>query len=108
MAVALPPAPPAPPSPMAAAGTAPAAPRTPDRGGKEARGKIVAGLGLEMLRIAIPLLGNTPLGIRVSEMVARLGKEITKPAADLGQSEMTFMQQQLFPGGGSPGGGPGP
>ena len=84
---------------MAGAGTSPAAPQHADRGGKESRGKIVAGLGLEMLRIAVPLLGNTPLGQRVAETVAKLGKEISKPPTDLGQSEMQFMSQQLFPGG---------
>ena len=100
----LPPTPPAPPQ-MAAAGTAPAAPQKADRGGKEARGKIVAGIGLEMLRIAIPLLGNSPLGLMVAQSVAKLGREITKPPQDLMQSEMTFMQQQLAAGGG---GQPGP
>src|SRR3989442_1594730 len=102
MAVALPPLPPRPPTLPTAAGTAPAAPATQDRSGKEARGKIVAGLGLEMMRIAIPLLGNTPLGQRVAEVVAKLGREIAKPPQDLGQSELKFMGSQLYPGGPGP------
>jgi len=90
-----------------AGGTSPAAPAQADRSGKEARGKVVAGLGLEMMRVAIPLLGNTPLGQRVAEAVAKLGREITKPPADLGQSELKFMGSQLY-GGGGPGGAAGP
>jgi len=75
----------------------PALPGQADRGGKEARGKVVAGLGLELLRIAIPLLGNSEDGQSLAEVVAKLGKRFVKPAADMGQAEMKFMGSQLYP-----------
>lgn len=76
-----------------------------DRSGKQARGKVVAGLGLEMLRIAIPLLGGDKLGQVVADCVAKLGREVSKPPQDLGESELKFMQSQLAGGGGPAGGG---
>jgi hypothetical protein len=91
---------PLPSMPSSPMGTAPAMPGQVQSSGKEARGKVIAGLGLEMLRIAIPLLGNTPDGLAVVEVVAKLGKKFAKPAADLQKSELTFMQSQLGGGGG--------
>lgn len=58
-----------------------------------------------MMRVGIPLLGNSPLGIMVAEVVAKLGKQITKPPQDLMHSELNFMSQQL---GGAGGGAAGP
>ena len=83
-------------------GTSPAAPGRPDRSGKEARGRIVTGLALEMARIAIPLLGNSEDGIELANFVAKFGKRFVKPPQDLGQSELKFMGSQLFGGGGAP------
>lgn len=83
--------------PMPAMGMGAAMPNAPQRGGKEARGKVVAGLGLELLRMAIPLLGMSEDGQAVTEVVAKLGKKFGKPPQDLGQSEMKFMQSQLYP-----------
>jgi hypothetical protein len=98
---------PLPSMPSSPMGTAPAMPGQVQSSGKEARGKVIAGLGLEMLRIAIPLLGNTPDGLAVVEVVAKLGKKFAKPAADLQKSELTFMQSQLGGGGGGMPAGPG-
>lgn len=103
----LPPTPPPPPGAgmPGPGGTSPAMPQQADRGGKEARGKVVAGLGLEMLRIAIPLLGNSKMGLIVSECVSKLGREVSKPPADLGAAELKFMESQLGAGGAGPQGG---
>jgi hypothetical protein len=72
-------------------------PQHADRAGKEARGKVVAGLGLEMLRISIPLIGNTDLGHEIAITVGKLGRRLQKPPEDLGQSELKFMGSQLYP-----------
>ena len=78
-------------------GTAPAMPQQADRGGKEARGKIIAGLALELARISIPMLGNTELGQEIASFVAKIGRRLSKPPQDLGQSELKFMGSQLWP-----------
>ena len=88
---------PTPTMPQSPMGTAPAmpGPMGAQQDGKIARGKVVAGLGLEMLRIAIPLLGNTEEGLLVTEVSAKLAKRFVKPPKDMQQSELTFMQSQL-------------
>lgn len=102
------PAPQIPQPPSQGAAPAMPGPGQMQQGGKEARGKVVAGLGLEMLRISIPLLANSEDGQAVIEAVAKLGKRFVKPAEDLGQAELKFMGSQMFGGGaGGPGGGPG-
>lgn len=106
----MPPAPPMPQGPSAG-GTSPAAPAQPERGGKEARGRVVAGLALELARVAIPLLGNSQDGVDLAKFVSTFGKRFVKPPEDLGKSELQFMQSQIFPTGaqgGPPGGGPPP
>jgi len=66
--------------------------------GQEARGKILAGLGLETIRRAIPMFpADSSLGIMLAEVTAKLGKEFAKPPEDLGQAELKFLQSQLYP-----------
>lgn len=68
------------------------------KGGTEARGKIVAGLGLEMIRHAISMFPkDSDFSITLSEMSAKLGKMFKKPPQDLGQAELKFMGSQLYP-----------
>lgn len=68
------------------------------KGGQEARGKLLAGLGVEMLRIAIPMFPKeSDFGITLAEVSAKLGKMFAKPPADLGQAELKFMGSQLYP-----------
>lgn len=86
-----------PPSPMPPGAATPMAPR---RGGQEAQGEVLAGLGLHFLRKAVSMLGSTPKGQKVAEAIARLGKEFVVPAGDLSQSELKFASAQ------APGGGP--
>ena len=67
--------------------------------GQEARGKIVAGLGLELIRTAISLFPKeSDFGIALAETAAKLGKIFQKPEQDMGQAELKFMSQQLYPG----------
>ena len=69
------------------------------KGGQEARGKVVAGLGLEMVRVAITLFPKeSDFAIALAETAAKLGKLFQKPEQDLGQAELKFMGQQLYPG----------
>lgn len=69
------------------------------KGGQEARGKIIAGLATELARIAIPMFPKeSPMGIALAEVAAKLGKIFAKPPEDLGQAELKFMGQQLYPG----------
>lgn len=69
------------------------------KGGQEARGKIIAGLATELARIAIPMFPKeSPMGIALAETAAKLGKIFAKPPEDLGQAELKFMGQQLYPG----------
>ena len=69
------------------------------KGGQEARGKIIAGLATELVRIAIPLFPKeSPMGIALAETAAKLGRIFAKPPEDLGQAELKFMSQQLYPG----------
>lgn len=69
------------------------------KGGQEARGKILAGLGLEMVRIAIPMFPKeSPMAIALAETAAKLGKQFQKPPEDLGMAELKFMQNQIYPG----------
>jgi len=77
--------------------TAPAMPNAPQLGGKELRGRTVAGLALELLRMSMPMLGNSEDGQAVAEVVAKLGRKFAKPPQDLAQSELKFMQSQLNP-----------
>ena len=67
--------------------------------GQEARGQVVAGLGLEMVRTAITMFPKeSPMAIALAETAAKLGKLFKKPEQDLGQAELKFMGQQLYPG----------
>ena len=110
----MPGAPPMPPGAMAPPGGPPAmgspappgaaSPMAPKQGGQEARGRVMAGLGLELLRMAIPLFGNSPDGQAIVEVVAKLGKKFVKPPADLGAAELKFMGSQLGQGGPKPAG----
>mgnify|MGYP001572090272 CR=1 FL=1 len=69
------------------------------KGGEEARGKVIAGLALAMIRIAIPKFSKeSDLAIVLSEVSAKLGKQFQKPEEDMGLAELKFMQSQLFPG----------
>ena len=69
------------------------------KGGQEARGKIIAGLGLEMIRTAIPMFPKeSDLGVACAEVAAKLGRIFQKPEQDIGQAELKFMGQQLYPG----------
>src|SRR3990167_10498190 len=69
------------------------------KGGQEARGKVVAGLGLEMVRMAIAMFPKeSDFAISLAETAAKLGKLFQKPDQDLGQAELKFMGQQLYPG----------
>jgi len=69
------------------------------KGGQEARGQIIAGLGLEMVRTAIPMFPKeSDMAIALAEIAAKLGKMFKKPPEDLGKAELKFMEQQLFPG----------
>jgi hypothetical protein len=69
------------------------------KGGQEARGKVIAGLALEMARMAIPLFPKeSTMAIMLAEIAAKMGKEFAKPPEDLGQAELKFMGQQLYPG----------
>ena len=69
------------------------------KGGQEARGKVVAGLALEMARLAITMFPKeSPMAIALAETAAKLGKIFQKPEQDLGQAELKFMGQQLYPG----------
>ena len=105
--MAAPPGIPTPQMPQGPMGTSPAMPGKVPQDGKIARGKVVAGLGLEMLRVSIPLLGNSEEGLLVTEVTAKLAKRFMKPPEDLGKSELGFMQSQLFGQGGPAGGAPG-
>ena len=68
------------------------------KGGQEARGKVVAGLGLEMVRMAISMFPKeSDFAIALAETAAKLGKLFQKPDQDMGQSELKFMQSQLYP-----------
>lgn len=69
------------------------------KGGQEARGKIIAGLALELARTAIPMFPKeSPMAIMLAEIAAKMGKEFAKPPEDLGQAELKFMGQSLYPG----------
>ncbi len=69
------------------------------KGGQEARGKVVAGLGLEMVRMAISMFPKeSDMAIALSETAAKLGKMFQKPDQDMGQAELKFMGSQLYPG----------
>ncbi len=69
------------------------------KGGQEARGKVVAGLALEMARLAITMFPKeSPMAIALAETAAKLGRIFQKPEQDLGQAELKFMGQQLYPG----------
>ena len=69
------------------------------KGGQEARGKIVAGLGLEMVRAAISMFPKeSDFAIALAETAAKLGKLFQKPDHDMGQAELKFMGSQLYPG----------
>ncbi len=68
------------------------------QGGKEARGKIVAGLGLEMVRMAIAMFPKeSDMAIALAETAAKLGKHFKKPEEDMGAAELKFMGSQLYP-----------
>jgi hypothetical protein len=101
---------PTPSLPESPAGTAPAmpGPMGARQDGRVARGKIVAGMMLELGRIAIPMLGNTEEGLLVTEVVAKLAKRFMKPPKDLQQSEFQFIQSQLGGQGGADQGAPPP
>ena len=59
------------------------------KGGQEARGKVVAGLGLEMCRLAITMFPKeSTMAIALAETAAKLGKLFQKPEQDLGQAEL--------------------
>lgn len=79
--------------------TAPAMMKPPGgKPGKELNGRTVAGLALQLLSVALPQLGpQSEEGIAVAKAIATLGAKFAKPAADLGQAEMKFMQSQLSP-----------
>jgi hypothetical protein len=69
------------------------------KAGQEARGKVVAGLGLEMVRMAISMFPKeSDMAIALSETAAKLGKMFQKPDQDMGQAELKFMGSQLYPG----------
>lgn len=71
----------------------------------------MAGLALQLLRMAIAHLGNTKEANDVASAVAKLGRTFPPPPADLGQAELKFMGSQLGAqgppaGGAAPGGMP--
>jgi hypothetical protein len=69
------------------------------KGGQEARGDIVAGLGLEMIRMAQAMYpGTSEKGILLAEVSAKLGRGFKKPPQELGEAELKFMHQSLYPG----------
>jgi hypothetical protein len=89
-----------PPGATAPGTMAPAMPGPGDGGkpGKEQRGRVLAGLGLHVLTIALPILGPTsPEGAAVADAISKLGKTFAKPPADIGQSEMKFLNSQMYP-----------
>lgn len=85
--------------------TAPAMVAPQQKGGKDMRGKVVAGLAMELLAIALPMLSQSKGqdgrpsedAVAVSDAYNKLLKHFAKPPADLGQSELKFMQSQLYP-----------
>jgi hypothetical protein len=80
--------------------TGPATTAAPQEG-KMARGRVLGGIGLEMLRMAASQFkGDSEEGIALMEAAVKLGKMFKKPPADMEESELKFMQAQLRGGGG--------
>lgn len=103
-----PPPMPAPSMPSSPMGTAPAMPGQVQQGGKEARGKILGGMALEVARLAMMQYpASSPDAVFLSEIIAKMGKRFSRPQADMMQSELKFMGSQLGAEGG-PQGAPSP
>ena len=64
---------------------------------------VQAGLGLEMLRMAVPNLGNSKVGLDLNAFLAKFGKHFLKPEPGLGKSELRYMESQMYGGGGPQG-----
>ena len=100
--------PPVPPSPMGPGGTAPAAPMQQQKPAQETRQNVLMGLALwfaSQAHAAAPMSDNAP---DIAGMLSKLGKRFQPPPADIGQSEMKFMQSQYTPGGAGPAAAPKP
>lgn len=69
----------------------------PELEGKEARGRVLAGLALEILATSIPMLGKSEDAVVVADAYNKLLKKFAKPPADMGEAELKFIGSQIYP-----------
>jgi len=103
------PLPPVPPSPFGGTTpgqTAPAAPMQQQQPAQATRQRVLMGLSLWFASQAHAAAPMSPDAHEIASMLAKLGKKFQPPPADIGQSEMKFMQAQYGQPGGPAGGAP--
>ena len=73
--------------------------------GQQARGKVIAGIGAQMIREAASMFPiDSDENVSLTKSSLELAKMFMKPPEDLGMAELKFMASQLWGqgGGGSP------